>query len=63
MGAPREIVEQVPELGLTMTRGKFLVRVDARSEYIKPGEDLQVFNVSDASGARPAGIVVYTASE
>jgi type VI secretion system protein ImpJ len=63
LGAGRAIVEQVPELGLTMTRGKLLLRVQAQSEYIKHGEDLFVFNLSDTSGARPAEVVIYTASE
>ena len=63
LGASREIVEQVPELGLTMTRGKLLLRVDARSEYVKTGEELYIFNVSDADGVRPAEVVLYTASE
>lgn len=62
LGASRAIVEQVPELGLTMTRGKLLLRVEARSEYIKPGEDLFVFNMSEAEGTRPAEVLIYTAS-
>jgi type VI secretion system protein ImpJ len=63
LGAPRESVEQVPELGLTITRGKLLLRVDGNSEYIKTGEDLYIFNVSDTDGVRPAEILLYTASE
>jgi type VI secretion system protein ImpJ len=63
LGAPRKSVEQVPELGLTITRGKLLLRVHANSEYIKTGEDLYVFNVSDTDGVRPAEILLYTASE
>lgn len=63
LGAGRTIVEQVPELGLTMTRGKLLLRVQAQSEYIKSGEDLFVFNMSEAEGTRPAEVVIYTASE
>lgn len=63
LGAPRALVEQAPELGLTVTKGKFLLRVNAQSEYLKVGEELQVFNVSDREGARPAEVVLYTASE
>ena len=63
VGGSREIVEQVPELGLTMTKDKLLLRVRAQSEYIKQGEPLHVFNVSDTDGTRPAEVVLYAASE
>lgn len=62
VGAAREMVEQVTELGLTITRGKLLLRVKAHSEYIRIGEELCIFNGSDVQGM-PAEIVLYAASE
>ncbi len=63
LGAPRESVDQIPEIGLTATKGKILLRVAAGSEYIKTGEDLFIFNASDMDSVRPAEILLYTAAE
>ncbi len=61
LGAPREIVEQVSEMGLTMSQGRLLIKVKMDSEYVKTGEKLQIFNLSDSQNTRPAEIVLYTA--
>ncbi len=61
LGASREIVEQVADMGLTMSRGRLLVKVRIDPEYIKAGEKLQIFNLSDSQGTRPAEIVLHTA--
>jgi hypothetical protein len=61
LGASREVVEQVAEMGLTMSRGRLLVKVQIDPDYIKAGQKLQIFNLSDSQDTRPGEIVLYTA--
>lgn len=60
LGASREAVEHVQEMGLLTTKGQLLVKVAIDGIFIKGEESLQVLNPSDTDLTRPAEIVLYT---
>lgn len=59
LGAPREVVSSVPRLNLVPSRGTILVLVKGDPRFIKPGEVLRLFNISDKPTNRPQQIVLY----
>lgn len=60
LGAVRQVVEQVTEMGLMMTREKILVKVDVDPAFMVAGEPLHIFNLSDKDESRPSEILLYT---
>lgn len=59
LGAPREVVLSVPQLNLVPSRGTILVVVKGDPNFIKKGEVLRLFNISDKPTNRPQEIVLY----
>lgn len=59
LGAPREVVASVPRLNLVPSRGTILVVVKGDQRFIKSGEVLRLFNISDKPTNRPQQIVLY----
>jgi type VI secretion system protein ImpJ len=60
LGAVRQVVDQVAELGLMMTRERILIKVDIDPLFILENEPLNLFNLSDTDENRPSEIVLYT---
>lgn len=60
LGAVRQVVDQVAEMGLMMTRERILIKVDIDPMSIVPNEPLHLFNLSDTDENRPSEIVLYT---
>lgn len=60
LGAIRHVVDKVSDMGLTMTRDRILVKVEANPLFVVPNERLQIFNLSDTEEDRPSEIVLYT---
>lgn len=61
LGAERELVEQIPEMGLVSTYNQIFVKVKTNPYFIKAGETLRVFNPSDREDTRPDNIFLYVA--
>ena len=59
LGAVRQVVDQVAEMGLMMTRERILIKVDIDPLSIIANEPLYLFNLSDADENRPSEIVLY----
>lgn len=59
LGANRESVEQVPELGLLVNKGVVFVQVSNNPAFIIPGQNLKIFNIADTDKVRPQEIVLY----
>ena len=53
LGAEREIVEQIPEMGLVTTQNHIFIKVNVDPSFIKGTESLKIFNPSDREDARP----------
>ncbi len=60
LGAVRQVVEQVAEMGLVMTRERILIKVAIDPLSIVENEPLHLFNLSDTDENRPSEIVLYT---
>ncbi len=61
LGADRQIVSQVASMGLLETTRQILVTVSIDPNFIKGGEDLQIFNPSDTNETRPEEVILYIA--
>jgi type VI secretion system protein ImpJ len=61
LGAERELVEQIPEMGLVSTYNQIFVKVKVDPHFIKAGETLRIFNPSDREDTRPDNIFLYVA--
>jgi type VI secretion system protein ImpJ len=59
LGADRKIVESAEEIKLLPAKGVTLFLITINDQFIKKGEDLRIFNVSDSSSKRPCEIVLY----
>lgn len=59
LGASRRIIDSPDEIRLLPSKGVVLFLVTVDEQFIKPDEDLRVFNVSDDPAKRPAEIVLY----
>lgn len=59
LGAERIIVQQVASLGLLESSSQILASISVDPEFIKAGEDLQIFNPSDTDETRPEEITLY----
>ena len=57
LGAPRKAVQRAEDL--LAPRGTVLFSLTADPDFIRPGENLQVFNTEGGQGTRPAEIVLY----
>lgn len=60
LGAARQVVDQVAEMGLMMTRERILIKIDIDPVSVVAGEPLHLFNLSDKDENRPSEIVLYT---
>ncbi len=61
LGLVREVVDQIPEMGLLASSRHLLVKVIIDERFIKPEESLHIVNPSDTESNRPEEIVLYTA--
>jgi type VI secretion system protein ImpJ len=61
LGADRTLVQQVASLGLLESSIQILASIPIDPEFIKPREDLQIFNPSDTDETRPEEITLYIA--
>jgi type VI secretion system protein ImpJ len=59
LGADRTIIQQVTSLGLLESSSQILASISIDPEFIKAGEDLQIFNPSDTDETRPEEITLY----
>jgi type VI secretion system protein ImpJ len=59
LGASRELIDEAPQLHLTPFRGTVLCAVRWDEQFIRPGETLRIFNISDTPSRRPQHIVLY----
>lgn len=57
LGAPRRPVQRAEDL--LPPRGSVLFSLSPDPDFIRPGENLQVFNTENGQGTRPAEIVLY----
>jgi type VI secretion system protein ImpJ len=62
LGAQREAVEQIPEMGLVLNKGVIFVKVANDPQFINPQGRLKIFNISDNDDKRPAEVLLYIAS-
>lgn len=59
LGSQRTIVEQVPNMGLISGETQIFITVDNNETYIKPDENLKIYNPSDTENNRPKDIFLY----
>jgi len=59
LGAERELVEQIPEMGLMTLDSQLLVKIKVDPTFIISGESLKIFNPSDTEETRPEDIFLY----
>jgi type VI secretion system protein ImpJ len=59
LGAERELVEQIPEMGLMAVHNQIFVKVTLNPSFIKAGASLKIFNPSDREDTRPEDLFLY----
>lgn len=59
LGAEKEIVDQVPEMGLATSPNHIFIKIAIDPTFIKVGEPLKIFNPSDREDARPDDLFLY----
>ncbi|MBL0941356.1 MAG: type VI secretion system baseplate subunit TssK [Alphaproteobacteria bacterium] len=59
LGAERKIIESAEEIKLLPAKGVALFLIKLNEQFIKKGEDLRIFNVSDSPAKRPGELVLY----
>lgn len=59
LGAERELVEQISEMGLIASYNQLFVKVKVDPTFIKEGEVLKIFNPSDREDTRPDDLFLY----
>lgn len=59
LGAKRHMIEGVDSMGLMVSRGTLLYEVPVDAQFMKSGEVLHVFNVSDSEATRPQELILY----
>lgn len=59
LGASRKIIEGDNELNLFPAKDVLLFTVETDPKFIKPDEDLQIFNIADSQEKRPIELVLY----
>ena len=61
LGAERELVEQIPEMGLAAVQDQVFVKVTVDPAFIRADEFLKIFNPSDREDSRPEDLFLYVA--
>ncbi|MFN7662644.1 MAG: type VI secretion system baseplate subunit TssK [Alphaproteobacteria bacterium] len=61
LGAEREIVDQIPEMGLVSNPNYIFIKIKIDPTFIKIGEAVKIFNPSDREDARPEDLFLYVA--
>ena len=59
VGASRSVLDQEDMAEFLTGRGTLVFKLDVSSDFVKAGESLNVFNVSDTEGKRPHSVVLY----
>lgn len=59
IGASRSVLDQEDMSEFLTGRGTLVFKLDTSSDFIKGGESLNIFNVSDTDAKRPHTIVLY----
>lgn len=59
LGAKRQVIEGVESMGLMASKGTLLYAVPVDPQFMQGGEELQVFNASDAESSRPQELILY----
>ncbi len=58
-GAPRKLLDQEEMSDFFVSRGMLVFKLQYPSEFIKAGENLNIFNASDDDQKRPSAIALY----